>query len=366
MRLRIPVVGVLLVGLALLAPPTGWASDRATHTAAGPALRPASGAPSDAPQGGSVAVFGDNCINSLVGGTLVSDADIATPGFLDNFSALVVTRDGDAFGDGLSSAAAANVIAYATGGNVALFPGDWADMVTTPSCASGDPEDTTVEQALLNGAAFASLSGHGYVGEFNGTAMAVTTNANGFNPLNLIAGDAGTLDVFDDAVDTVTVLDPAHPVAAGLPGVFSPIETSTFRTPVTGVPPENVVATWADGAPAIIATSCEVGICDCVAGVELLRREVEAGGSLAFKVSLAHWRSKVVRTPFSISIVNREGRTLLDTQSPEYLLHRGDRINFTKHLQIPPGASPGSYVLKVSIGQMQQGRAVAKAEFTIK
>jgi hypothetical protein len=212
-----------------------------------------------------IAVFGDNCIDnwlSLNGfnTTLVTDADIAMPGFLDAFAALVVTRNDAEFGSGLSGEAAARVQSYVgQTGNVVLFPGDWADMViiTDPACdVSGDPEDAKVKQLILNAVAFAAASGRGYVGELNGAAMAVSSNANEFNPLNLLAGNASPVDEgFDDAVDTVslTAAGMEHPVTAGVSFPFSPTEESTFRTAITGVPAANVLAVWADQVPAILA-----------------------------------------------------------------------------------------------------------------
>lgn len=211
----------------------------------------------------SIAVFGDNCIDnwlSLNGFNviLVTDAEIAVPGFLDAFAALVVTRNGSEFGSGLSEKTATQVQSYVgQTGNVVLFPGDWADMVviTDPGCEVGDPEDANVKQLILNAVAFAAASGHGYVGEFNGAAMAVSSNANEFNPLNLITGEAGSLDGFDDAVDTVslTAAGMEHPVTAGVSFPFSPTEDVTFRTAITGVPAANVIAVWADQVPAILA-----------------------------------------------------------------------------------------------------------------
>src|SRR4051812_34333357 len=61
-----------------------------------------------------VAVFGDNAIdNALTAAghtvTLVTDAQLATPGFLDGFDAFVYTRDGFSLGQTLSQAAADNV-----------------------------------------------------------------------------------------------------------------------------------------------------------------------------------------------------------------------------------------------------------------
>src|SRR3954466_1786670 len=79
-----------------------------------------------------VAVFGDNTIdNALTAAghtvTLVSDAQLATPGFLNGFDVFVYTRDGFSLGASLSAGAAANVRAFVR--RSVLLNGDFADAV---------------------------------------------------------------------------------------------------------------------------------------------------------------------------------------------------------------------------------------------
>ena len=63
-------------------------------------------------QAANLAVFGQNFIGGLYDDshtvTYVTDAQLATAGFLDSYDAFVYTRDGYSFGVGLSVAAAAN------------------------------------------------------------------------------------------------------------------------------------------------------------------------------------------------------------------------------------------------------------------
>jgi hypothetical protein len=200
----------------------------------------------------------DDFINSVFGAgsaVLVTTANLETAGFLaaNGFTAVAVTRADATFGSGLSAAAAANVISYVgADGTVVLFPGDWADMLgPSPS----EVLDTRVQTLFANAVQFAADSGHGYIGEFNGAAMGVTSNANGFNPLSFIPGSAGALTGFSNAVDTVslTAAGTGHPVTAGVTFPFSPTETSTFRTAISGVAAANMLATWEDGVPAILA-----------------------------------------------------------------------------------------------------------------
>jgi hypothetical protein len=203
-------------------------------------------------KGAVIAVFGDNETDNYLASighsvTLVTDADLATPGFLSSggFEALFVTRDGFSFGVGLSPAAAANVVAWVADGDIVLFNGDLADSVFF-----GDPDAETI---YANAAAFAAASGHGYVGEFNGSAMAYSSNSNGFVPLGLIPGAAGPLTsggAFSTPYE-VTGVGAGHPVMAGVPLVFDPAD-SDFGT-VIGAPAGYILATYDDGTPAIVA-----------------------------------------------------------------------------------------------------------------
>ena len=63
--------------------------------------------------------------------TLVTTAQLATPGFLNSFKTVVVSRFDSGFGAALSAAASANIASYvgsgATQGGVAVFTNDAAD-----------------------------------------------------------------------------------------------------------------------------------------------------------------------------------------------------------------------------------------------
>jgi hypothetical protein len=206
------------------------------------------------PDGGNGA---DNSIDNAFGAgtaTLVTSAQLATPGFLAAFDALVVTRFDAAFGAGLPAAAALQVESYVGAtGNVVLFPGDWADNLF--GSAVGDPFDANIDQLFINAVAFAAASGHGYVGEFNGAAMGLDANANGFDPLQFIAGGAGPLGAFPNGVDIVTPTPAGigHPVLAGVTFPVANLDVTTFRTVMMGVPAGNILAEWADEVPAIVA-----------------------------------------------------------------------------------------------------------------
>ncbi len=205
----------------------------------------------------NIAVFGNNgiipLINSMPGfsATLVTDGQIATAGFLNSFSAFVMTRDGSSFGVGLSAGAAANVAAYVGGtGAVVLFDCDCAD-----STGSSNPGDLKVQQLLKNAVAFAASGGHGFVGEFNGTVSALTSNSNGFNPIGLISGTAGPLG-FGLGGSTgnmnLTAAGAVHPITSGVAFPLNP-ESVEFGADITGVNPGLILATFDNGNPAIIA-----------------------------------------------------------------------------------------------------------------
>lgn len=190
--------------------------------------------------------------------TQVTSEALEIPGLLANFDALLATRKELTSGfSGLSPAAAAQVISYVgvgpSQGAVVLFPGDW-----TNNLGPRPPEmlDTRIQTLFLNALAFAAASGHGYVGELTGAEL-------GVNQLGLFPGAAEPLTTFPDAVDTVslTTAGGGHPVTAGVAFPFTPNpETFPFifapaRTVISGVPPANILAVWADGVPAVIASA---------------------------------------------------------------------------------------------------------------
>jgi len=198
----------------------------------------------------TIAIFGDNATDNFLAAnghtvTLVTDAQLATAGFLDSFDVFYFTRDGSSFGTGLSAAAAANVIAFVDGNAVALN-GDFADSL---------PGDATVGQLTLNAVAFAAANGGGFVGEFNGAVSAMTANGNGFNALGFFSGVAGTLT--GGPANGALVADPLNAGSSILAGVALPYDPPAveFGSVITGADPNQVIARWGSstGNPAIIA-----------------------------------------------------------------------------------------------------------------
>lgn len=193
--------------------------------------------------------------------TLVSTSNLETAGFLNSFDTLIVSRFGSGFGSGLSAAAAANVSAYvgsgATQGGVALFTNDAADNFFGGS--SGDPFDSNLNQLFVNAATFAAASHHGYIGEFNGAAMAVQSNANGFASLGLLAGAAGSLGGYGPQfVYDVGPVGAGNPIDTGVTFPFTDSDGSTFLTRITGADPNNIVDVYSsndaiNGLPAVLA-----------------------------------------------------------------------------------------------------------------
>jgi hypothetical protein len=203
-------------------------------------------------QAGTIAVFGDNNSDNFLASqgftvTLVTDAQLATAGFLSNFDAFFYTRDGTSFGVGLSAAAAANVKAYVgSTGNVVLLNGDFAD---------GVGGDAYINQLYVNAANFATSSGHGYIGEFNGAVSGLTSNANGFAPLDLIAGSAGLLANGGGGSTgsiTLTATGLSHSVTSGLANNYNPGSVE-FGAPISGVSNPLILARYDGGNAAIIA-----------------------------------------------------------------------------------------------------------------
>jgi hypothetical protein len=178
---------------------------------------------------------------------VVSTNSLETAGFLNSFSAVYITRqNASAIGTGLSLAAATNVITYVGAGPVVLFMNDWDDNL--PTSTAGDPYDPNTSQLIKNAITLAATS-HGYVGEFNGAAMALTTNANGFQALNLIPGSAGLLS--NATCAAVTITGAGSVIKGSVPTNFMPTdpEGSCFRSVATGVFSGNVWGTYNIGEP---------------------------------------------------------------------------------------------------------------------
>ena len=114
---------------------------------------------------GKIAVLGDNATDDFLTSlghtvTLVSDAQLATPGFLNSFDLFYMTRDGHSYGTGLSAAAAANVYSWVQGGRFVLLNADFADGI-------GDP---TIDLLTANAVNWVLAGGsRGFIGEFNGS-----------------------------------------------------------------------------------------------------------------------------------------------------------------------------------------------------
>jgi hypothetical protein len=200
---------------------------------------------------GSIAVFGDNETDNTLSDmgyavTIVSDAQIATPGFLAGFDAFYFTRNGSEYGDGLSEAAAAVVRNYVgSDGNIVLLNGDFADPLMLD-----DPE---IIELTGNAVDFAVRSGHGFVGEFNGAVSALTSNSDDFVPLGLISGSAGPLASGPaNGTISVTAAGIGHPVLDGVGLPFDPFDVD-FGPSMTGIDAALVLARYSNGSPAIIA-----------------------------------------------------------------------------------------------------------------
>jgi hypothetical protein len=197
--------------------------------------------------------------------TLVTTAELETPGFLSSFTTLVVSRYGDGFGSSLSAKAASNVVAYvgtgATQGGVVIFANDVADNLKGSDYS--DPLDPFLDQLYINAAVFDSKSGHGYLGEFNGAVMAMSTNTAGYVALGLLPGAAsGThMATTPDGQFHYDAgpIGPGNPIDAGVSFPFTDADKSIFRTDITGASAANIVDTFDDnGLPAILANSAAI------------------------------------------------------------------------------------------------------------
>ena len=194
--------------------------------------------------------------------TLVTTAQLETPGFLNSFDAIVVSRYDSSFGSFLSASAAANVASYvgsgAGQGGVAVFTNDMADNLL--GSGSGDPFDSNLDQLFVNAATFAAQSHHGYIGEFNGAVMAMSSNSASAPALGLLQGSANGVHGYGpDFTYGVGPIGAGNPIDAGVTFPFTDADHSTFLTDISGANPNNIVDVYTsdriNGEPAVLANS---------------------------------------------------------------------------------------------------------------
>jgi hypothetical protein len=193
---------------------------------------------------------------------LVTTADLETPGFLNAYKAVIVSRYDSSFGTSLSSAAAANISSYvgsgASQGGVAVFTNDAADDFY--GATTGDPYVPDLDQLFVNAATYAAASGHGFIGEYNGAVMAFDSNSAGYASIGLLQGNASATYEYEGGtfVYGVGPIGAGNPIDAGVSFPLDDTETSTFLTDVAGYDPNNVVDIYTtqgsiNGEPAILA-----------------------------------------------------------------------------------------------------------------
>ena len=192
--------------------------------------------------------------------TLVSTANLETPGFLTSYDAIVLSRFDASFGSFLTAGAAANVSAYvgsgASQGGVAVFTNDLADNLV--GATSGDPVDLNLDTLFVNAVTFAVSSHHGFIGEFNGAVMAMSSNSAGAPALGLLTGSASGVHGYGpDFTYGVGPIGAGNPIDAGVTFPFTDADHSTFLTDITGADPSNIVDIYTSsgiaGEPAVLA-----------------------------------------------------------------------------------------------------------------
>lgn len=192
--------------------------------------------------------------------TLVTTAQLATPGFLNSFKTVIVSREDSGFGTPLSAAAAANIAAYvgsgATQGGVAAFTNDASDNLF--GATTGDVFDPNINQLFVNAAKYTDASGHGYIGEFNGAVMAMSSNSAGYPAIGLLPGSADAVHAYGPLFTYgVGPIGAGNPIDAGVTFPFTDADDTTFLTDITGASPNNIVDVYTsqniDGEPAVLA-----------------------------------------------------------------------------------------------------------------
>jgi hypothetical protein len=228
--------------------------------------------------------------------TLVTTAQIETPGFLSGFDCLVVSRFDASFGTFLSPLAVGQVQSYVGlagtpgQGGVAVFTNDMADNLMGSS--SGDPFDPNLDQLFINAATFAAATHHGYIGEFNGALMAMAANSEGATPMDLLSGTAGALHGIgpEQFVYNVGPIGSGHAIDAGVTFPFTDSDTTTFLTSVTSADPNNIVDIYtnpsANGLPGVLANNAVIsGVPDATSTLPLL--SIAVASLLGYR-----WRNK--------------------------------------------------------------------------
>ncbi len=192
--------------------------------------------------------------------TLVTTSDLETPGFLNSFKTVIVSRFDSSFGGSLSAAAAANIASYvgsgANEGGVAAFTNDAADNFF--GATTGDVFDANLDQLFVNAAKFAAQSGHGYIGEFNGAVMAMSSNNAGMPAIGLLPGSADAVHSYGPQFTYgVGPIGDGNPIDAGVTFPFTDADDTTFLTDITGADPNNIVDIYTsegiNGEPAVLA-----------------------------------------------------------------------------------------------------------------
>jgi len=213
---------------------------------------------------------------------LVTNAQLDTPGFLDAYKAVIISRAGNGFGTALSTASVLNIQKYVGAGpnqgGVATFTNDAADSLCNPAVSqcpsSADPFDPNLYQLFINSVTLASSTGHGYIGELNGAIMAFTSNSSGFLPaIGLLPGNSTGVQVVmqkdpDNPVGFIYEEGPigsGHPIDKGITFPFTTNEVTLFLGYVTSFDSGNVVDQYGDngldalgGVPAIVANPAAI------------------------------------------------------------------------------------------------------------
>ena len=214
--------------------------------------------------------------------TLISNAQLDTPGFLNGFDAVIISRFGFGNGAALSTASVINIQNYVGNGpnqgGVATFTNDAADSLCNPAvftCSpSADPYDPNLNQLFVNAATLAAATHHGYIGELNGAIMAFTSNTSGFLPaIGLVPGTSSGVTAVDQDPLKPPVgfiyeegpIGTGHPIDQGITFPFTTNELTLFLGFVTNLDKANVVDQYGDngldslaGVPAIVANKAVI------------------------------------------------------------------------------------------------------------
>lgn len=196
---------------------------------------------------GGFAADGGNNLGLLVSNAgctpvFLTDTQMSTPGSLDSFSALFLTRYDSNFGSYITDPGMlANIFAFGNGHPAYGFMNDWIDNLPGPS--RPDPIDLNTSQLILN-ALNVAINNHGIVGEFGGAGSLLLAGLIPYSGVLSPLDYANTQNQSPVACPGITEVNPsAISIGSFLPNVA---DITCFKINGVTIDNANTVYAWND------------------------------------------------------------------------------------------------------------------------